>query len=308
MEVWTVPSEDAGRCLRDLLRNRMGLSSTALKTAKWNGRILVNGLPARQRDPLRAGDVITVEFPGPVPRYAPRPWDFPLTVPWEDDRLLVVDKPAPLASQSSAGKPDNSLENAVCCHLGSPPDFIYRPVNRLDRGTSGLMVIAKDAHAQDLLQRMLHTPDFLREYLALTEGIPSPPEGVIDLPIGKVDAASVRREVRRDGQRAVTRYRVLQTQGGRALVRLRLETGRTHQIRVHLSALGCPVCGDFLYGQELPDEFPRRFALHSARLRLRHPFTGEWLDLFSPPPWKSGPALSPARWASEEPFPPETPG
>ena len=282
MEVWTVPSEDAGRCLRDLLRNRMGLSSTALKTAKWNGRILVNGLPARQRDPLRAGDVITVEFPGPVPRYAPRPWDFPLTVPWEDDRLLVVDKPAPLASQSSAGKPDNSLENAVCCHLGSPPDFIYRPVNRLDRGTSGLMVIAKDAHAQDLLQRMLHTPDFLREYLALTEGIPSPPEGVIDLPIISREGEA-RRTVGKGGREAETHYQVEWAQNGLSLVRLRLKTGRTHQIRVHPSALGCPIVGDYLYGSPC-EGLPGRFALHAWLLQFSHPFTGETVRIEAPLP------------------------
>ena len=147
------------------------------------------------------------------------------------------------------------------------------------------MVIAKDGHTQDLLQRLLHTGGFVREYLALTEGVPDPPEGVVDAPIGKEDAASVRREIRPDGKPARTLYRVLEVRGGTALVRLRLETGRTHQIRVHLASLGCPVLGDFLYGTERPEEFPRCFALHSAYLKLTHPLTGETVELESVPEW-----------------------
>ena len=281
----TVAPEEDGMRLRELLRGPMQLSWSALKSAKWNGQIRRNGSPAWMGDRVRAGDLIEVVQPEKKPFYVPAPYPIPLTVPWQDAYLLVVDKPAPLASQSSAGRPDNSLENAVYSLLGCPEGFVYRPVNRLDKGTSGLMVIARDGHTQDLMQRMLHTPSFIREYLALTEGIPSPAEGVIDLPIGKTDAASIRREVRPDGKPARTHYRVEEIRGSRALVRLRLETGRTHQIRVHLAALGCPVCGDFLYGTELPGEFPLRFALHSAFLRFLHPVTGETVELESRPDW-----------------------
>ena len=277
----TVRPEEDGQTLRQILLNSMRLSWTALKSAKWHGRILRNGEPARVRDRVRTGDRIEVFFPERQAVYVPRPYALDLKIPWEDEYLMVIRKPAPLASQSSANHPADSLENAVYSYLGCPPGFIYRPVNRLDRGTSGLMVVAKDGHTQDLLQRQLHSEDFIREYLAWTEGIPSPETGVIDLPIGKENAASVRRIVRPDGQPARTRYQVLQSSERRALVRLRLETGRTHQIRVHLAAVGCPVCGDFLYGTELPEEFPGRFALHSAYLRLRHPITGETLEIRS---------------------------
>ena len=124
---------------------------------------------------------------------------------------------------------------------------------------------------------------FRREYLALTEGVPVPAEGIIDMPIAKEAAASVRRVVCPDGKPARTRYRVIAERNGRALVRLGLETGRTHQIRVHLSHIGCPVCGDLLYGTELPEELPGRFALHSAFLTLKHPMTGKTIRAESLP-------------------------
>ncbi|MBQ3705410.1 MAG: RluA family pseudouridine synthase [Clostridia bacterium] len=282
---WTVRPEEDGLMLRQILLNSMRLSWSALKSAKWNGQILRNGSPVHMRDRVHAGERIEVIFPEKDPVYTPAAFSLPLIIPYEDDCLMVVDKPAPLASQSSAGHPTDSLENAVYFHLGCPAGFIYRPVNRLDKGTSGLMVIARDGHTQDLLQRQLHSEDFIREYLALTDGIPEAREGVISLPIRKENAASVRRIIAPDGQAASTRYRVISAQDRKALIRLRLETGRTHQIRVHLAALGCPVRGDFLYGQEQPEEFPGRFALHSAYLRLLHPLTGRLLTFDSTPPW-----------------------
>lgn len=280
---YTVPPELAGKKLRDILRREMQISYGAMKSAKWDGRILLDGAPATVDTIVRAGQTVTMLWPENAPAYALKPYDLALNIPYQDEHFLVVDKPAPLASQSGAGHPDDSLENALYAYFGCPADFVYRPVNRLDRGTSGLMVVAKTAHAQHRLQAMLHTDAFTRVYLSVTEGVPAPLRGVVDAPIAKEDAASIRRIVSKAGKPSVTRYETLRTSGSRALVRLTLETGRTHQIRVHMAHLGCPVCGDFLYGHELP-ELPGRFALHSAELTLTHPFTGETLRLSSPLP------------------------
>lgn len=279
----TVQPWEEGWRLGRILRASMQVSASQLQSARWNGRIFLDGIPARADAQARAGQTLLLRLPEEAPRYHPAPWDIPLTVPYEDEALLVVDKPAPMACQSSFRQPDNTLENALCAREGNPLDYVYRPVNRLDKGTSGLMVVARSAHVQQLLQRQLHTPQLVREYLAVTQGAPTQAEGVIDLPIAKAEGATVRRCVSPGGKPAVTHFRVLRRCGGRALVLLRLETGRTHQIRVHLAALGCPVAGDFLYGQELAC-LPGRFALHSHRLALRHPLTGESLTLCSPLP------------------------
>jgi len=278
-----VTPQEQGWRLRDVLRRSMGVSYSAMKSAKWDQRILVDGEPRTVDTILSSGQMVTMLLPEERPVYQLQPYDLSLTIPYQDEHLLIIDKPAPLASQSSAGHPDNSLENALFAHFGCPEDFVYRPVNRLDKGTSGLMVVARDAHSQHRLQSLLHTPDFQRIYLAVVEGAPPERSGIVDEPIAKEDTASIRRIVTPEGRPSVTHYEVIAQQGERSLVRLRLDTGRTHQIRVHMAHLGCPVAGDFLYGTEMPS-LPGRFALHSSELILTHPFTGKRLHLTSPLP------------------------
>ncbi len=281
MEHIITPEED-GRKLRDILRQVMKVSYSAMKSAKWDGRITLDGVPATVDTIVRAGQIAAIRWKD-APVYTLRPYALPLSIPYEDEHLFVIDKPAPLASQSSANHPDDALENALYTHLGCPEDFVYRPVNRLDKGTSGLMIVARTPHSQNRLQMLLHSPDFRRVYLAVVEGRLPDKQGVIDAPIGKEEAASIRRIVTETGKPSVTHYEVLAEKGGRSLVRLELQTGRTHQIRVHMSYLGCPVAGDFLYGTELP-ELPGRFALHSHELHLVHPLTEETLHITSPLP------------------------
>ena len=278
-----ITATESGRRLRDILRQVMGISYSAMKSAKWDGRITVDGVATPVDAFVREGQNVCIRFKDNAPVYEVKPYHIPLTIPYEDEHLYVIDKPAPLASQSSANHPDDALENALFAHLGCPADFVYRPVNRLDKGTSGLMIVAKDSHAQHRLQKLLHSDAFARQYLAVVEGHLPHKQGVIDVPIGKEDAASIKRLVRADGKPSVTHYEVLAETEQRSLVQLRLETGRTHQIRVHMAHLGCPVCGDFLYGKELP-ELPGRFALHSHELTLTHPLTMEGLHIVSPLP------------------------
>ena len=277
-----IPEAMDGCTVRHAALAGLRLSGGQFKKAKFHGRVLADGVPMLADARLRAGQTLQLFVPE-AERPAPAPYALALTVPFEDEHFLMADKPAPLASASSPRQDGPSLENAIFAHLGCPTPFVYRPVNRLDKGTSGLMLVAKTAYAQHLLQRQLHTADFCREYLAVTEGRMPAGEGVVDLPIRKAAGATVKREVGPGGKEARTFYRVLEEGEGRSLVLLRLDTGRTHQIRVHLSALGCPVVGDFLYGNETR-ELPGRFALHSFRVSLRHPITGEWLLRESPLP------------------------
>ena len=282
---YKVKTEEDGRKVRDILRGSMGVSYTALKSAKWNGRIFLNGEIVRADVKVSTGDTVEIEWAEDVAVYALKPFEMPVEVPWEDEHLLIAVKPAGVASQSSRNHPDDSLENAVYARFGCPENFIYRPVNRLDKGTGGLMAIARTPHVQHLLQKQLHTPAFRRRYLAWTDGRPDKGEGMLDFPIAKAPGATVKRIVSGEGKPSLTKYRVLREQGDGALVLLELETGRTHQIRVHLSHIGCPVKGDFLYGTELPEEFPGCFALHSALLEVRHPITGEMIRVTSLPEW-----------------------
>ncbi|MBE5768276.1 MAG: RluA family pseudouridine synthase [Clostridiales bacterium] len=278
-----VTAQEDGKKLRDILRRSMGVSYSAMKSAKWDNRILLDGIPATVDTPVRPGQTVTMVLAENAPVYSLQPYPLPLRIVYEDADFFIIDKPAPLASQSSAMHPDDSLENALFAHLGCPHKFIYRPVNRLDKGTSGLMAVARNPHAQHRLQQCLHTPDFVREYLAVVDDTPPEEMGVIDAPIAKENAASIRRVISPEGKPSRTHYQVLHTNGARALVRLRLDTGRTHQIRVHMAHLGCPVTGDFLYGRETP-LLPGRFALHSAKIDMIHPLTGKHLMLESPLP------------------------
>ena len=285
---YTVRPEEDGRKVRDILRRSMGVSYTALKSAKWNGRIRVNGAAARADARVAPGDQVSIDWAENEPVYTLKPYTLDFGIPWMDEHLMIADKPAGIASQASRNHPEDSLENAVFAYLGCPEKFVYRPVNRLDKGTGGLMTIARTPHAQHLMQRQLHTPDFRRRYLALTDGVPEVKAGILDYPIGKAPGSTVKRAVLADGKPSRTRYRVLREENGGALILLELETGRTHQIRVHLSHIGCPVRGDFLYGTERPEEYPGCFALHSAALDAAHPLTGDRIRLASLPEWAQG--------------------
>ena len=277
-----IPPELEGAAIRRAATGLLGLSSRQFKRCKFQGEMRLDGETVHADARLHAGQRLWLYAPErDVPQ--PEASDIPLRVHYEDEHLLIVDKPAPLPSASSQRQSGATLENVVYAYLGCPENFVYRPVNRLDKGTSGLMVVAKEAHAQHLLQQLLHSDQFQRTYLAVAEGGMPEQEGLIDLPIAKEDCASIRRVVDPRGKEARTHYRVEAVSGGRSLIRLRLDTGRTHQIRVHLSASGCPICGDFLYGREL-DELPGRFALHSTALRLWHPLKNCWLEAESPLP------------------------
>ena len=276
---------EAGKAVRTAVPRLFSLGNHEFRRLKQQGGLLVNGEPVHADRILRPGDLVEVRLPDEGGSDG-------LSLPLEsqgcrivylDADLIAVVKAAPLATLPGAHEQANTLREILRDLLrAEDSSFRYHPVNRLDKGTSGLMLVARHAHAQRLLSAGLHTDDFIREYLAVTEGIPKDAEGEIDVPIAKAGSGA-RRCARQDGRSALTRYRVEAVSGGRALLRLHLFTGRTHQIRVHLAYIGCPIVGDYLYGREHP-ALPNRFALHSCLLDFLHPIKKERIFLQDPPP------------------------
>ena len=282
---WTVPPELAGIKVDTLLKRHLNLSGTVVRRIKWlEDGILVDGVRVNTRFVPRAGQVLSVRLSDPERRSGIVPAPGPLDLVYEDEDLVVLNKAPGVPVHPGPGHFDDTICNFLLYYYDSVGiEADAHPVHRLDRGTSGLLAVAKHAHAQEVLKNQLHTAAFRREYLAVCRGAPFPAAGVVDAPLGPKPGSLVEQMVRPDGKPARTRYETLAVYGGRALLRLELDTGRTHQIRVHLAHLGHPLLGDFLYGAEEPDLIPRP-ALHSWRLALRHPITGKELLFTAPVP------------------------
>ncbi|MFM8558685.1 MAG: RluA family pseudouridine synthase [bacterium] len=301
-----VPETGAGARLdRWLAKARIGLSRNRLQKLIDEGRVLVNGRVGRSSQKLKVGDQVALTIP---PRRPPRlvAEPAPLVVVHEDDHVLVLDKPAGVVVHPGAGVQQGTVANALLHHAPSIAAVggEGRPgiVHRLDRDTSGLMVVAKTEPAYLSLTHALRLRNVRRVYQAIVWGDPGPDEGVLDLPIGRDPKDRKRMAVVRGphGKAARTRWRVLERFGLATLVECRLETGRTHQIRVHLAAVRHPVVGDPVYGgrvkkvlslrqseRSLADTLLRtlrRQALHAAELEFTHPATRQSLAFRSDPP------------------------
>ena len=273
--------EDDGRLIKRIIRGKMGVSHRQFSDLKQRGGFILDGVSVFANHIVREGQTITLTLLDEESGKAEMD-EAPVDVIYEDDDIIIINKDAPLACQSSEKQPTNTLENRLMYRYRDIP-FVFRPVNRLDKGTSGLMVATKHAHAQNILQEQLHTDAYIREYLAVVEGTPEPEEGEVNAPIRKAEGATVKREVGEGGKPSQTIYKTIRKGGEFSLVRLRLMTGRTHQIRVHMAHIGHPVAGDFLYGTE-DERLPRRFALHSHYLSIIHPMTGERMEFTAPLP------------------------
>ena len=280
----TVLPEEDGRMVKGILRGSLQLSYTLLKSLKWReNAILLNGQSVHVNAIVHAGDVVSVALSERTPREdlycentaAPN-------IVYEDEDLLVLNKPAGVAMHPKA---DDAAAPSLAAMLtgylgeGSVPHF----VSRLDKGTSGLLIAAKSGYVHDQLRRALHSSELRREYRAVAVGQVTPPRGVIDAPIGRADGSIIRRCVREDGLVSRTEYEVLQTTERFTLLRLRPETGRTHQLRVHMAYLGHPLAGDWLYGTEDKNLIARP-ALHSYELWFTQPVTGQELHFTAPIP------------------------
>ena len=247
--------------------------------------IFRNGVRAWTSQAVHAGDVIETHLVETEPSDGILPRPVPFSVVYEDDDILVVDKPADTPIHPSIGNYENTLANALAYRFASRGEhFVFRAVNRLDRDTTGLLLIAKHKISGAFLSAMTAKKEIRREYLAIVAGKPEE-SGTIDLPITRKDGSTIERCIDMNhGEHAVTHYRCLDYRDdlGCSLVRLRLETGRTHQIRVHMKAIGHPLLGDFLYNPDY--RFIERQALHSYTVAFRHPITGEAMEFTAPMP------------------------
>ena len=274
--------QDSERLDRFLADRNTGLSRSRLHSLIAEGMVTLNGATGRPSQRVRAGDRVTLIVPAPrVADVSPQP--IPLTVVYQDAELIVVDKPAGLSVHPGPGHPDGTLVNAL---LALCPDIqgvggVIRPgiVHRLDKDTSGLIVVAKTEAVHRSLSEQIKARKVDKGYLALAVGVPDPPQGRIDAPISRDPQHRMRMAVVLGGRDSRTAYRVLERIAGYSLLELDLETGRTHQIRVHLAYLGHPLLGDGVYGKRSP--LLERHFLHAHRLGFQHPLSGETLELRS---------------------------
>ena len=279
----TVSDAQSGRTVLSLLKGELKLSTGCVNRLKRTETgLTVNGQRVFTNAVLSAGDVLIADLDSgeQITNVSPIPME--LDIFYEDEHLLVLNKGAPLAVIPSSLAPNEpTLANGLAHYMGE--GFSFHPVNRLDRGTTGLMIVAKNGYIHDQLRQRLHSGTFYRQYLAVCVGHPQPPCGSVDLPIGRAPGSAIKRQVLPDGQPAYSEYRTIETTRTFSLLELTPHTGRTHQLRVHMAALGHPLAGDWLYGTE-DHELIARPALHAAHLSLTHPVTGAELNFTAPLP------------------------
>lgn len=284
-----IGKEYDGLTVFDLLRKRMHISCGTLTLLKNSPTgIMVNGEHVTVRYKLRTGDRLSLDLADKTETGTSEiiPVKLPLTILFEDDDIIVADKPAGMPTHPTHGHLDDTLANALAYRAqkrGEP--FVFRSANRLDRNTGGIILLAKNRMAASRLCDDMKNGKISKTYVAITDGIPAPTAGTVDAPIVRADEGILMRTVREDGAPSVTDYRVIRTSrdASRALVVLRPRTGRTHQLRVHMAHIGCPITGDFLYGTEC-GEIISHHALHAVRLEFRHPISGKLIRVAAPLP------------------------
>lgn len=277
---WKIEAMDVGKTVKEFLKEQK-ISKTALTDIKFHGgKITVNEQEVNVRYPLQINDGLTILFPEEEPSMGLIPERISLDIVYEDDYVLVINKPQGMSTIPSREHPNGSLANGLIGYFQSIQlQATIHIVTRLDRDTSGLVLVAKHRHVHHLLSQQQKSGLIKRTYMAFVEGNFETMSGSIEEPIGRKDTSIIEREVRRNGQYALTHYRVIQQFPSFTWLELQLATGRTHQIRVHLSYIGHPLLGDDLYGGSM--EKMNRQALHCKQLVFKHPFSNETLQFSS---------------------------
>lgn len=278
--------DEAGDGLRiEQYLRRKGYSGQNLAEIKRMPQsVLVNGEHYYMKQELNTGDHLSIHICETKCSEKIPPVQIPLDIVYEDEDIIVINKPAGMPIHPSLNNYTNSMANALAWYYqeqGKP--FIFRCCNRLDRDTSGLTVVAKHLVSGNILSDMVRRRDIHREYLAIVRGHVSPEAGTINAPLARKPGTIIERTVDwEQGETAITHYRLVEERNGHSLISLRLETGRTHQIRIHMKYLGYPLIGDYLYNPDM--EYIGRQALHSHRLSFTHPITGKPMEFTAPLP------------------------
>lgn len=287
---WRVEKSDEQLMLRAFLHDKKAVSKRLLAAVKYRGGALaVNGKEVTVRHQLQLGDKVMLRLPPEERSEILLPEPIPINIYYEDLDLLIVDKPALMATMPSTNHPKHTLANAVLAYYeNTGTEATFHAVNRLDRGTSGLLVIAKHRYAHDLLAQAQQAGLLKRTYQAVVEG-ELIHEGIFNASIGRKPTSIIERAISSDGKRAVTLYKSIACSDTHSLVELALKTGRTHQIRVHLSGAGFPLVGDQLYGGDNSKLLHQ--ALHCNKVQLKHPITNDWLQFESELPGSWNPFI-----------------
>ena len=291
MEIRTLQAlpEDAGERLDAFLARRLeNVTRSAAARLCQDGQVVSGGKPLAKNARLTGGETIQVTLPDPEASEAV-PQNIPLDVVYEDADVIVVNKPKGLVVHPAPGHPDGTLVNALLYHCGDSLSGIggeLRPgiVHRIDRDTSGLIIAAKNDDAHQKLSAQLQDHTLARTYACIVVGNLRQDSGTVDAPIGRSPGDRKKMAVVPDGRRAVTHWEVVARYGGHTLLRCRLETGRTHQIRVHMAYIGHPIQGDMVYGAKKAVPGLQGQCLHAVGLRFLHPRTGELVELHCPLP------------------------
>lgn len=281
---YIIDEDSAGLRVEQFLRRKRYSGQNLSEIKRMPKSILVNGVHYYMRQELSKGDHLQVRICETQNSEKIPPTKLPLDIIYEDEDLLVLNKPAGMPIHPSLNNYTNSIANALAYYFQSQgKPFIFRCCNRLDRDTSGLTIVSKHLVSGSILSDMTKYREVHREYLAIARGSVTPSEGTIPAPLGRKEGTIIERTVDWEhGEDAVTHYKVVKEANGHSLVSLRLETGRTHQIRIHTKYLGYPLIGDYLYNPDM--EYMTRQALHSHHMEFTHPITGEHMSFTAPLP------------------------
>ena len=274
---YEIPSEYDGANITTVLKRHFKISTNLIKDLKkYKEGIQVNGEHRRVVDFVAKGDILKITIRDTASENIV-PTDIPLDIVYEDEDVLVINKPPNMPTHPSMGNYENSLANGVMYYYKSKgEERVFRAVNRLDKDTSGLMAVAKNSYIHARLGEEIQKKELKRKYMCIVCGDVEH-DGTVDAPIRRADGSVINRIVAPDGQRAVTHYRVIKRYREYTLLEMELETGRTHQIRVHMAYIGHPLVGDWLYGTE-NHNIAKRQMLHSCYLCFTHPITGQIMD------------------------------